>query len=257
MFKLSRSQILFTFIITLIVISILMSCNIASRSVNDNSSSETESKPINTLTPDEPHPSIPSIPEPESESIEESLTEEIESTTADITDNTTDNSDPEEEFWKQCMIEYPIATEIWLQMKSYGWSDAACAGIMGNIMRETGGDTLRDIQYHIYSKSGNYYGLCQWSLKYYPDIRPTENWIPSIEEQIYFLRYTILNQKELSHSYGFTEGYLLTANSYTDVARVFCEGYERPAGSSYQREVNAEVAWKYFVLPRAHLTELS
>jgi hypothetical protein len=155
---------------------------------------------------------------------------------------------PEELLWAKRWEEYPVATEIWLQMKSYGWTDAACAGIMGNIMRETGGDTLKYITSNLYNKSKSHYGLCQWAKRYYPQIQPTETWTPSIMEQIEFLRYTINNQKTLHHSYGFTEEYLLTATDYREVAKKFCDGYERPAENSTRRENNAEKAWKYFVL---------
>ena len=154
----------------------------------------------------------------------------------------------EELLWAKRWEECPVATEIWLQMKSYGWTDAACAGIMGNIMRETGGDTLVYIRSDIYNKSKSHYGLCQWAKRYYPDIQPTDTWTPSTTEQVEFLRYTILNQKTLHHSYGFTEEYLLTATDYREVAKRFCDGYERPAEDSTRRENNAEKAWKYFVL---------
>lgn len=155
---------------------------------------------------------------------------------------------PEELLWTKRWEECSVATEIWLQMKSYGWTDAACAGIMGNIMRETGGDTLKHITSNIYNKSKSHYGLCQWATRYYPQIQPTETWTPSTMEQIEFLRYTINNQKTLHHSYGFTEEYLLTATDYREVAKKFCDGYERPAENSTRRENNAEKAWKYFVL---------
>lgn len=154
----------------------------------------------------------------------------------------------EELLWAKRWEECPVATEIWLQMKSYGWTDAACAGIMGNIMRETGGDTLIYIRSDIYNKSKSHYGLCQWAKRYYPDIQPTDTWTPSTAEQVEFLRYTILNQKTLHHSYGFTEEYLLTATDYHEVAKRFCDGYERPAENSTRRENNAEKAWRYFVL---------
>jgi hypothetical protein len=90
--------------------------------------------------------------------------------------------------------------------------------------------------------------LCQWAKRYYPQIQPAETWTPSTAEQIEFLRYTINNQKTLHHSYGFTEEYLLTATDYREVAKKFCDGYERPAENSTRRENNAEKAWKYFVL---------
>ena len=154
----------------------------------------------------------------------------------------------EEQFWKKCSEEYPIATEIWLEMKSYGWTDAACAGIMGNIMREVSGNTMEHISPNICNSTQSHYGLCQWSKKYYPDIQPKDGWAPSIAEQIEFLRYTIIHQRELYHNYGFTEEYLMTATDHREVAKVFCNGYERPGESSKCREDNAEKAWKYFVL---------
>ena len=151
-------------------------------------------------------------------------------------------------FWQKCMEEYPVATEIWLQMKSYGWTDAACAGIMGNIMREVGGDTLEYISPHRYNKRGTHYGLCQWSNVYYPQIQPTATSEPTAEEQINFLRYTIINQKTLHHDYGFGEEYLETVTDHKEAAYTFCVGYERPNEDPTRRINNAEMAWKYFVL---------
>lgn len=166
----------------------------------------------------------------------------------DIIDITPPQYSEEDKFWEYAKAQYPIATEIWLIMKSYGWTDAACAGIMGNIMRECGGDSLKYINPNLYNSTNTHYGLIQWSKRYYPDIQPTATWTPSVEEQLTYLRYTIINQKSLHHNYGFTEGYLLTATSYKEVAKVFCEGYERPNEASTRRERNAEAAWEYFVL---------
>lgn len=153
----------------------------------------------------------------------------------------------EELFWQQSHMQYPVATEVWLLMKEYGWSDAACAGILGNIMRETGGDTLY-IQFDIYNSSRTHYGLCQWSKKYYPDIQPKNDWAPSVIEQMNYLRYTINHQRELRVYYAFEEDYLIHATDYREVAKKFCDGYERPAENSTRRENNAEKAWHYFVL---------
>lgn len=153
---------------------------------------------------------------------------------------------PEELLWLQRAEEYPVATEIWTIMKSYGWSDAACAGILGNIMREVGGDTLEYIDPDLYGYKGNYYGLCQWSITYYPEIFPSNGWTPSIQEQLDFLRYTIVNYNGHGFSYGFTEDYLMTATDCKEVARKFCNGYERPNEPSTRRENNAENAYNYF-----------
>ena len=45
----------------------------------------------------------------------------------------------EEAKWRRRYEEYPEATEAWIAMKNLGWSDTVCAGIMGNLMAETGG----------------------------------------------------------------------------------------------------------------------
>ena len=46
------------------------------------------------------------------------------------------------------------------------FSKASACGIIGNMMIETSGGTL-DLKPYVYSPSGNFYGLCQWSTKYY------------------------------------------------------------------------------------------
>ena len=57
--------------------------------------------------------------------------------------------------WESKKAEYPVATEIWFYMKNLGWNDYICAGIMGNILTETGGQTL-NVKYNIYGNG--YYG---------------------------------------------------------------------------------------------------
>lgn len=61
------------------------------------------------------------------------------------------------------------ANQVWTYMKSYGYSDSVAAGIIGNMMRECGGDTLNldwDVVGHF--NGDEYYGLCQWCLLYTP-----------------------------------------------------------------------------------------
>ena len=63
----------------------------------------------------------------------------------------------EEERWQEKMKKYPVATEVWLYMKDLGWSDSVCAGIMGNMMSEVGGKTLK-LDPNLYYKD-TYYGI--------------------------------------------------------------------------------------------------
>lgn len=153
---------------------------------------------------------------------------------------------PEESLWTKRWRECPEATEIWLIMEDFGWSDAAKAGVLGNIMREVGGNTLRNINHTLYGGNGKYFGLCQWYLEYYPAIRPIGRWTPSVREQMEFLRHTIINYNGYGYVYNFDEDYLRNATDVAEVARVFCEGYERPNESAERRQELALIAYEYF-----------
>lgn len=107
--------------------------------------------------------------------------------------------------------EYPIARKVWDIMKSYGWNDIICAGIMGNMMRECGGDTLK-LRWNAVNRSGNHYGLCQWSKRYYSEI-----WGGSIEEQMEYLK----NSLDL--------GMFNKCKTPSEAAFIFSKYYERPA----------------------------
>ena len=91
-------------------------------------------------------------------------------------------AESEEAKWATKAAEYPAATQIWRYMKDLGWNDYVCAGIMGNLMAEVGGQTL-DIQYWLYGN--NYYGMCQWSKTY------SKIWGADLETQCDYLRDTI------------------------------------------------------------------
>ena len=93
--------------------------------------------------------------------------------------------------WATKAAEYPAATQIWRYMKAQGWNDYVCAGIMGNLMTEVGGQTL-DIRYTL--SSSGYYGMCQWSRGY------SQVWGAGLETQCDFLRDTIKYEFD---TYGF------------------------------------------------------
>ena len=151
----------------------------------------------------------------------------------------------EAEKWKQRAKEYPVATQIWLYMKDLGWSDAVCAGIMGNIMAEVGGQTLK-IQYELYGDGGTFYGMCQWHKAYYPEIHGQ-----SLEAQCDFLRDTI--QKEFKmfgkiYAKGMNYDTFLQMEDPAAIALCFAKVYERCGSGSYTvRQKNAEKAYAYFV----------
>ena len=91
----------------------------------------------------------------------------------------------EEAKWRQRYEEYPVATQVWIAMKNQGWSDVVCAGIMGNLMAETGGTGT--LQLHWQSNGENGYGLVQWIGGRRSSIKAKYGTYPSIKEQVQFI----------------------------------------------------------------------
>lgn len=152
-----------------------------------------------------------------------------------------------EAMWSEKSGEYPVATQVWRYMKEeLGWNDYVCAGVMGNMMAEVGGQTL-NLQPYLYGHSGaNYYGLCQWSSRYYPSIQGAD-----VDAQLDFLASTI--KKELdTYGYLFRNGLDYEAfcnlTDAEDAAMAFAKAYERCGSGSYGvRQRNAINAYNYFV----------
>lgn len=149
------------------------------------------------------------------------------------------------QFWRVRAEEYPAATQAWLYMKGLGWSDYVCAGIMGNMMAECGGQTL-DINWKLYDHTGWFYGICQWSMYYFPEARDLE-----LEQQLDYLRDTIEGEFDYAgfcYYSGFTYEAFLEMTNCRDIALAFAKVYERCGSGSYGiRQRNAEVAYEYFV----------
>lgn len=146
--------------------------------------------------------------------------------------------------WEKREKEYPNASYIWKYLKDNGYNDFVCAGILGNMMAESGSQTLK-IQATIKDKSENFYGICQWSKKYYPDI-----WEGTLEEQCAFLLKTIENEfaafgKNYKKDFGYQD--FLKLEDEREVAKCFALVYERCGKASYsKRQANAEKAYTYF-----------
>lgn len=124
--------------------------------------------------------------------------------------------------------EYAVAEQVWNIMKSYGWSDVICAGIMGNMMRECGGDTL---QLNPYAQN-SHYGLCQWSRTYHYGA-----WGKDVAGQLEYLKGSL--------NIAIFDG----CTTPEEVAGIFCDKYERPGSRDprYKRLANARAAYEYFV----------
>lgn len=147
--------------------------------------------------------------------------------------------------WDAKMEEYPVATTIWLYLKELGYSDYVCAGIMGNMMAEAGGQTL-NIQPDIYSPGGTFYGICQWSNLYYPEAHGLD-----LLAQCDYLKNNIEYEfNTFGHKYkkGFKYADFLDIENSRDAALAFAKAYERCNSGSYSiRQKNADVTYDYFV----------
>lgn len=110
-------------------------------------------------------------------------TETIESQSIEIENYKQEIAD-EEAKWRQRYEEYPVATEAWIAMKNQGWSDTVCAGIMGNLMAETGGASLA-LDWNSNGESG--YGLIQWIGGRRGAIKAKYGTYPTVKEQIQFV----------------------------------------------------------------------
>lgn len=145
--------------------------------------------------------------------------------------------------WEEKRKEFPAATEVWLYMKALGWNDYVCAGIMGNLMAETGGQTL-NLNPNLYYKN-SYYGICQWNDAY------KEIWDANLETQCHFLRDTIeyeINTYGYKYKTGFKYTDFLNMSNSKECALAFAESYERCNPKYFAiRLMCAEKAYDYFV----------
>lgn len=140
-------------------------------------------------------------------------------------------------------VEFPEATYVWNYLHELEYSDVIAASILGNIMVECGGYTL-DLQTSL--TTNGYYGICQWSSYYYPDVIDC-----SLEEQCDFLRDTIQYEID-TFGYKYKEGF--NYNSFLEITDIkeaslaFAKSYERCTSASYEFRQNcAEIAFEYFL----------
>ena len=176
-------------------------------------------------------------------------TEPVVEETTHITEPTVPETEPAPTIPPvQSEDKYPAARQIWNYMKyTLGWNDYVCAGVMGNLMVETGGGTL-NLNPCIYNSTKRFYGMCQWSLKYYPNAAGM-----SIEQQCNLLKTTIEQEfKTFGRLYkaGFTYSDFTNLQNAQNAALAFAKVYERCAqtSSNYTKRQNcAIIAYNYFV----------
>ena len=146
---------------------------------------------------------------------------------------------------------YPIASQIWNALKMAGYNDYVCAGILGNIMAEVGGQTLdlSNWEYWSTGKHSGTYGICQWTQG--RKAKLLKEYGSDIESQIKFLLDEIkseINTYGKLYKKGFDYEQFCEMQDYKKAALAFAKCYERCGSGSYKvRQRNAEKAYSYFV----------
>lgn len=132
---------------------------------------------------------------------------------------------------------YAQSLYVYKKLRNVGLNKYVCAGIMGNIMAEVGGQTL-DISGWVDGSNDHYYGICQWGGPRRD--RLLNDFGGSIYAQAEFLIVELFDIiPEGSSFYNLTDE--------KEAALYFARYYERCAEQYYAiRAVNATKALEYF-----------
>jgi hypothetical protein len=132
---------------------------------------------------------------------------------------------------------YAQSAQIWTFLKSLGFNDYVCAGIMGNIMAEVGGNTL-DISRWSQTEVNGYYGICHWAGV--RKQRLLNDFGTTLEDQLRFLSVELFEVIPKGSSF-------YNMQDEKEAALYFAKYYERcGTGSYYVRQTNATAALDYF-----------
>lgn len=147
------------------------------------------------------------------------------------------NKTTSEKETSQLTGDYPEATQVWNVLKDLGLNDYVCAGIMGNIMSEVGGQTLDISRWPQYS-NGTHYGICQWGGS--RRTRLLNNFGKSLDAQIAFLSIELYEEIPKNSSF-------YSMQDEKQAALYFAKHFERCGSGSYNvRQKNATKALEYF-----------
>lgn len=148
--------------------------------------------------------------------------------------------------WSSKYNQYPSATIAWIYMtEELGWSNVVAAGILGNMMSECGGQTLK-LDWDSNGKSG--YGLIQWIGGRRASIKEKYGELPTVVEQIEFIKDELYGTNGVKQQVTDKQRDLILNATYPEqCAAYFAKWFERPASSDYsKREANAVRAYAYF-----------
>lgn len=151
----------------------------------------------------------------------------------------------------------PVMTEIWHYLSEYaGFNHAVTAGIIGNMCAESSDCGYGDIQVHNWDDATgrSYYGLCQWSVGYYPEIANTDLKFQLdylIDTYDYAFTYWGYNYSDRYGSKFRTEQFLAMEDPY-EAAIAFAVCYERCGrGHVEMRGPLADKTYEYFTVLRS------
>lgn len=132
---------------------------------------------------------------------------------------------------------YDQARDVWNALRDLGLNEYVCAGIIGNIMAEVGGQTLDISRWPIYSQ-GTYYGICQWAGS--RKQRLLNDFGTTLNDQIRFLSVELFEVIPKDNSF-------YNMQDEQEAALYFAKKYERCNSKYYTvRQKNATKALEYF-----------
>jgi len=132
---------------------------------------------------------------------------------------------------------YNQAQKVWNYLRDLGLNEYVCAGIVGNIMAEVGGQTLDISRWPQYSQ-GTYYGICQWAGS--RKNRLLNDFGTTLEDQIRFLSVELFEVIPKDNSF-------YNMQDEQEAALYFAKYYERCSSKYYSvRQKNATKALDYF-----------
>ncbi len=132
---------------------------------------------------------------------------------------------------------YEQTRQVWNHLRGLGLNEYVCAGIIGNIMAEVGGQTL-DISAWPQCNGNGYYGICQWAGS--RKQRLLNDFGTTLEDQLRFLSVELFEVIPKGNSF-------YNMQDEKEAALYFAKYYERCGTGSYSvRQTNATKALEYF-----------
>ena len=171
----------------------------------------------------------------------ESVKNELESVKSELEEVKEENSK-----WSNKYNKYPTATIAWIYMtEELGFNDIVAAGIMGNLMAETGGGTL-SLDWDSNSNSG--YGLIQWIGDRRKIIKQKYGEYPTVQQQLIFMNDELYGTNGVRKQVTDKQlKAIMEATTPEDCAFAFASYYER-CHKDYRefRRGLARTAYNYF-----------